>query len=85
VTIPPGGQSDAHVHEYSDEFWISTKGHGKVNVDGNEVEIEPGMVVCAPAKSKHQIINTGKETLHAYWVMSPSGPEEAILKMQGKI
>jgi mannose-6-phosphate isomerase-like protein (cupin superfamily) len=85
VTIPPGGQSDAHVHERSDEFWISTKGHGKVIVDGSEVEIEPGIVVCAPAKSKHQIINTGKETLHAYWVVSPAGPEEDILKMMGKL
>jgi mannose-6-phosphate isomerase-like protein (cupin superfamily) len=85
VTIPPGGQTDPHVHEGSDEFWISTKGHGKVNVDGNEVEIEPGVVVCAPAKSKHQIINTGKETLHAYWIISPAGPEEAMLKMMGKL
>ena len=85
VTIPPGGQSDLHLHEMPDEFWISTKGHGKVKVDGNEVDIEPGVVVCAPAKSIHQIINTGKETLHAYWVMSPAGPEEAILKAMRKL
>ena len=85
VTIPTGGQSDSHVHERSDEFWICTKGHGKVSVDGSEVEIEPGVVVCAPAKSKHQIINTGKETLHAYWVIAPAGPEEGILKTMGKL
>ncbi len=78
VTIPPGGQSDLHSHELSDEFWISTKGHGKVRVDGNEVDIEPGMVICAPAKSMHQIINTGKETLHAYWIMSPAGARRSI-------
>jgi len=85
VTIPPGGQSDAHVHEHSDEFWILTKGHGKVSADGNEVEVEPGVVVCAPATSKHQIINTGKETLHAYWIITPAGPEEAMLKIMGKL
>jgi mannose-6-phosphate isomerase-like protein (cupin superfamily) len=85
VTIPPGGQSDPHVHEHSDEFWILTKGHGKVIADGNEVDVEPGAVVCAPAKSKHQIVNTGKETLHAYWIISPSGPEEALLKIMGKL
>ena len=85
VTIPPGGQSDPHIHEKSDEFWIITKGHGKVIADGNEVEIEPDVVVCAPATSKHQIVNTGKETLHAYWIITPSGPEEAILKTMGKL
>ncbi len=84
VTIPPGGQSDLHVHENSDEFWIITKGHGKISVDGNDVDIEPDVVVCAPATSKHQIINTGKETLHAYWVITPAGPEEAMLKIMGK-
>ena len=85
VTIPPGGQSDAHVHENSDEFWILTKGHGKITADGNEVDVEPGIVVCAPASSKHQIINTGKETLHAYWIITPAGPEEAMLKIMGKL
>lgn len=85
VTIPPGSKSDAHIHERSDEFWIITKGHGKVSVDGNEVDVEPGVVACGPAGHKHQIINTGKETLHAYWIISPAGPEEAILKMMGKV
>jgi mannose-1-phosphate guanylyltransferase/mannose-6-phosphate isomerase len=85
VTIPPSGQSDQHIHENSDEFWIITKGHGKISVDGNEVDVEPDVVVCAPATSKHQIINTGKETLHAYWIITPAGPEEAMLKVMGKI
>lgn len=85
VTIPPTGKSDAHSHEGSDEFWIITKGHGKVIADGNAVDIEPGVVAYAPAKSKHQIVNTGKETLHAYWILAPPGPEEALLKMMGKI
>jgi len=84
VTIPPGSQSDAHIHETSDEFWIVTEGHGKVNADGNGVDIEPGVVVCAPAGSKHQIINSGKETLHAFWIITPAGPEEALLNMMTK-
>ncbi|HKM51576.1 MAG TPA: cupin domain-containing protein [Candidatus Bathyarchaeia archaeon] len=85
VTIPPGGKSDTHSHDKSDEVWIVTKGHGKVSVDGNEVDIEPGVAVCAQAGSQHQIINTGKETLHAYFVFSPAGPEEALLKLMGKL
>jgi mannose-1-phosphate guanylyltransferase/mannose-6-phosphate isomerase len=85
VTIPPGSKSDAHIHERSDEFWIITRGHGRVSVDGNEVDIEPGLVVCAPAGSKHEVFNSGKEILHAYWIICPAGPEEAMLKSMGKL
>jgi len=84
VTIPPGSKSDYHAHEKSDEFWIFTKGHGNVSVDGNEVDVEPGVVVLAPAQSKHQIINNGKDTLHAYWILCPPGPEDALLKMMSE-
>ena len=85
VTIPPTGKSDPHSHERSDEFWIVNKGYGKVIADGNEVEVGPGAIAYAPAKSNHQIVNTGKETLHAYWIIVPPGPEEAMLKMMGKL
>jgi mannose-6-phosphate isomerase-like protein (cupin superfamily) len=80
VTIPPGSKSDEHMHEATDEFWIITRGRGKVIVDGNEVAVEPEMVVCAPAKSKHQIVNSAKEVLHAYIVFGPAGPEEWLEK-----
>ena len=84
VTIPPTGKSDMHMHERTDEFWIVTKGHGKVIADGDEVDVEPGSIAYAPAKSAHQIINTGKETLHAYWILVPPGPEEALFKTDGQ-
>jgi mannose-6-phosphate isomerase-like protein (cupin superfamily) len=83
VTIPPTGKSDPHMHERTDEFWIITKGHGKVIADGGEVDVEPGSIAYASAKSTHQIVNTGKETLHAYWILVPPGPEEDLLKMMG--
>ena len=85
VTIPPTGKSDPHSHEQSDEFWIVTRGHGKVIADGNEVEVGPDVIAYAPAKSTHQIVNTGKETLHAYWIIVPPGPEEAMLRMMAKL
>lgn len=72
------------MHDVSDEIWLITKGKGKVIVDGNEVDVEPGTVVCAPAKSTHQIVNASKEVLHAYIVFAPAGPEESLLKAMGK-
>jgi mannose-6-phosphate isomerase-like protein (cupin superfamily) len=83
VTIPPTGKNGPHVHERTDEFWIITRGHGKVIADGGEVDVEPGSIAYAAAKSTHQIVKTGKETLHAYWILVPPGLEEALLKMMG--
>jgi mannose-6-phosphate isomerase-like protein (cupin superfamily) len=85
TTIPPGSQTDYHSHEQTDEYFIFTKGHGRLKVDGNEVDVKPGIVVCAPAQSRHQVINTGKETLHTYWILCPPGPEENLLKTMGKL
>jgi len=48
------------------------------------VDVEPGSIAYASARSTHQIVNTGKETLHAYWILVPPGPEEALLKMMAK-
>jgi len=61
TTIPPGSQTDYHSHERTDEYFIFTKDHGRLKVDGNEVDVEPGIVVCAPAQSKHQVINNSKK------------------------
>jgi mannose-6-phosphate isomerase-like protein (cupin superfamily) len=55
-----------------------------VIVDGNGVDVEPGMVICGPSKSTYQIVNTSKEVLHAYIVFGPAGPEESLLKAMGK-
>jgi mannose-6-phosphate isomerase-like protein (cupin superfamily) len=85
VTIPPRGKSDEGTHDATDEFWIITRGRGKVIVDGNEADVEPGVVACAPARSKHQIVNTGNEVLHAYIVFAPARPEEALLAAMGKL
>jgi mannose-6-phosphate isomerase-like protein (cupin superfamily) len=85
VSIPPTGKSDPHLHERTDEFWIITMGHGEIIADGGKVDVEPGSIVYVPAKSMHEMINTGKETLHAYWILVPPGPEEAILKMMGRL
>jgi mannose-6-phosphate isomerase-like protein (cupin superfamily) len=85
VSIPPTGKGDPHLHERTDEFRIVTMGHGEIIADGGKADVERGSIAYAPAKSTHQIINTGKETLHAYWILVPPGPEEAILKMMSKL
>jgi oxalate decarboxylase/phosphoglucose isomerase-like protein (cupin superfamily) len=36
--------------------------------------------VFLPRKAKHQIINTGQETLRMFWIYTPAGAEKGVLK-----
>jgi len=76
VIIPPGESGDPHIHEGSQEAWYVISGRGKLRVGSEETELAPDMVVVAPAKIEHQIINDGEEPLKALFLFSPAGPEE---------
>lgn len=58
VVMPPGGLSDAHIHENSDEF-MYFDGPAYTVIDGVRTEVPAGSVVHAP-----------KGTLHANGSMS---------------
>lgn len=81
VIVPPGSKSDAHSHTESEEFWIVVEGRGEVVVDDERAAIEPGMVIYAPPKSKHRILNTGQDPLIAYFLFAPPGPEKKLLDL----
>ncbi|NIS62285.1 MAG: cupin domain-containing protein, partial [Proteobacteria bacterium] len=49
-------------------------------------EREPGgpeSVVFLPRNVKHQVINTGQESLRLFWIYTPPGGEKSVL--EGKI
>lgn len=75
VEVPPGHRSPYHNHEIEQEFWYVVSGTGQIRVEEEYVEVEPGTVVVAPAKSMHQLINTGTEVLKAVLALTPPGPE----------
>ncbi len=85
VIIPPHSKSDRHSHENSEELWIVVGGHGKIEIGGETADIEPGVVVHAPAGIPHQLFNTSEEPLIAYYIFAPPGPErETLAKIRGE-
>ena len=80
VVLPPHSKSDSHSHSENEEFWIIADGKGEIIVDGEKTAVEPGMIVCAPPLSSHQIANTGNYPLRAYFLYAPPGPEKKILE-----
>jgi mannose-6-phosphate isomerase-like protein (cupin superfamily) len=81
--LPPGESSSFHSHEAECETWIVVSGEGEVQVGEEREPVGPESVIFLPRNVKHQIINTGKETLRMFWIYTPPGGEKAVL--EGKI
>jgi len=75
MTIPPGGEIGAEVHEHTDQVLSFVSGVGEARVGGRKRTVEPGDLVAVPAGTRHNFVNTGPNPLVLYTVYTP--PEHA--------
>jgi len=76
MTLQPGEEIGAEVHEDHDQFFRFEHGEGKVVVGDDEWEVTDGDAVIVPAGANHNVINTSKDQpLKLYTIYSP--PEHA--------
>lgn len=75
MTIPPGEEIGAEVHEHGDQILTFVSGSGQADLAGSSHPIEAGDQCAVPAGELHNFRNTGSEPLVLYTVYSP--PEHA--------
>ena len=63
ATILPGQRNPVHFHPNCEEVLYVISGQGRHSCDGRTVELKAGMTIRIPAKVKHNMVNTGTETL----------------------
>jgi len=63
ATILPGKQNPVHYHPNCDEVLYVISGQGLQSYDGRTILLKAGMTIRIPAHVKHNIVNTGNETL----------------------
>lgn len=81
MSLKPGEEIGAEVHEENDQFFRFEGGRGKCIIDGNEYEVTDGDAVVVPAGAKHNVINTGSaEELKMYTVYGPSHHQDGIVR-----
>jgi mannose-6-phosphate isomerase-like protein (cupin superfamily) len=68
--IDPGGRTDAHTHDRP-EMILIVSGRGQVVCDVEQYDLQSDMVLWFQAGERHQIINTGAETLKLATVFVP--------------
>jgi len=77
MSLKPGEDIGAEVHENVDQFFRIEDGDGKVIMNGEEHIVNKDMVFIVPAGVEHNIINTSQtEDLKLYTIYSPANHPE---------
>ena len=71
MTIQPGDEIGAEVHEDRDQFFRFEEGTGTVDIDDNSYAVQDGSGVVVPAGARHNVRNTGAAPLKLYTLYGP--------------
>ena len=80
MTLPPGCDIGAEVHEDRDQFFRFEEGSGEVDIDDNTYKVEDGSGIVVPAGARHNVRNTGDEPLKLYTIYGPPEHKDGIVQ-----
>lgn len=75
--ILPGQRNPMHFHPNCEEVLYMLAGTGQHSFDGEVVELRPGSIIRIPAGVKHNLMNTGSDTITCLIAFS-SGRRETV-------
>lgn len=75
MTLQPGEEIGAEVHEDHDQILVLTEGNGQAVLEGQVREVGPNDLIFVHAGAEHNFINTGSRPLKLYTMYAP--PEHA--------
>jgi mannose-6-phosphate isomerase-like protein (cupin superfamily) len=79
MTLPPGCDIGAEVHEDIDQFFRIEAGEGEVHIDGAVHRVEDDFAIVVPAGARHNVVNTGSEPMRLYTLYGPPEHKEGIV------
>ena len=68
----PGQEHKLHSHEGMDKVYQVLEGSGLFLLEGQELSMEPGLMLVAPEGVPHGIRNTGSERLLVLAILAPA-------------
>ena len=71
MSIPPGGEIGAEVHDDRDQFFRFEAGQGEVMVDDTTYRVKADDAVIVPQGARHNVRCTGDEPLKMYTNYAP--------------
>jgi mannose-6-phosphate isomerase-like protein (cupin superfamily) len=80
MTLQPGEEIGAEVHEDRDQFFRFEEGSGKVDIDDNSYDVGDGSGVIVPAGARHNVRNTGGAPLKLYTLYGPPEHKDRVVQ-----
>jgi mannose-6-phosphate isomerase-like protein (cupin superfamily) len=69
--LPVGGSTQEHYHKRTEEIYYITQGAGRIRIEGEEQEVNPGDAIAILPGQKHKLWNVGAEPLSLLCCCSP--------------
>jgi len=63
ATLPPGAETEEHLHPRTEEIYYVLRGRGLMSLEGERREVGPGDGILIPTGTRHKIRNIGQEPL----------------------
>lgn len=80
MSLEPGEEIGVETHAGADQILYAVKGEGTAIVGGVESEFEKGFVVCVPAGTEHNVVNTGDKRLKLFSIYGPPQHEPGLVQ-----
>jgi mannose-6-phosphate isomerase-like protein (cupin superfamily) len=80
MSLPPGCDIGAEIHEDRDQFFRFEEGSGQVDIDENTYDVSDGSGIIVPAGARHNVRNTGPEPLKLYTLYGPPEHLDGLVK-----
>jgi mannose-6-phosphate isomerase-like protein (cupin superfamily) len=81
MALKPGEEIGDEVHDDRDQFFRVEAGEGELVIDGATRPVKADFAMIVPAGARHNVRNTGRESLKLYTVYGP--PEHRRDVVQG--
>jgi mannose-6-phosphate isomerase-like protein (cupin superfamily) len=79
MAIQPGEEIGEEVHDDTDQFFRVEQGEGEVVIDSQSHPIRDGSAIVVPAGARHNVRNTGGQSLRLYTLYSPPHHDDGVV------
>lgn len=84
MSLLPGEEIGEEIHDENDQFFRFEQGTGECIIDGNKYPVTDGDVIIIPSGAKHNVINTGANSLKMYTIYAPPHHKDGIVRTTKK-
>jgi len=80
MSLQPGDEIGAEVHEDRDQFFRFEEGRGQVDIDDNTYDVVDGSGLIVPAGARHNVRNNSDAPLKLYTLYGPPEHKDGVVQ-----